>query len=421
GMQFMKYHLANVAIPPTHTASHQVMADLYAQLQASLENTPNMGTKTISLSSDGMVIQIPSSGSIPLDRTAGGPAFIATLNALPNVEGKVTVSVAGAYGTTATVGKSVSMDFIRKQIPTSVWNAAIASAGQVHLSKGDVTSLVATPAELAKITAMSALLNDGAAIHVDGGSIGGYLSVVDGSGVWFISGNVGGDTRADLVAQHTTKLPSAPAMPVVDATVFRPLATTTYPATVSGAYRNCRIPPNTNPKFTGNDTIEGILYVESPNQVEFQGNCTINGYVVFANGANDTDSITMTGNMAQNAVPNGSAFDSVRTNNTIAILAPTADLKLTGSAGGTNKPSVLLGSVIVDTFSMRGASGITISHGTLVTLDPTDDSVLIDTSKWLKFDGTGAENAPQKGISYASYFSPQGFSYTESTVHAATH
>src|SRR5262245_6519529 len=55
GVQFMRYHLANVNISPSST---DVMGDLCTDIQARLQGTSNLGSNTITLS--GNTISIPS-------------------------------------------------------------------------------------------------------------------------------------------------------------------------------------------------------------------------------------------------------------------------------------------------------------------------------------------------------------------------
>ena len=45
-------------------------------------------------------------------------------------------------------------------------------------------------------------------------------------------------------------------------------------------YRNIRIPGGSNPTFSGNVVLEGIVYIETPNVVTFTGNADIRGIVV---------------------------------------------------------------------------------------------------------------------------------------------
>src|SRR6185295_18101068 len=110
------------------------------------------------------------------------------------------------------------------------------------------------------------------ALSVSGGTIGGDLNVI-GSGLASVTGgSVGGSSNVtDILANHTHVV-ADPNFPVFDTTVFAGYATTTYGGATGGTLKNVRIPKNTNPRFTGNATIQGILYIESPNTVTFRGN-----------------------------------------------------------------------------------------------------------------------------------------------------
>ena len=63
-----------------------------------------------------------------------------------------------------------------------------------------------------------------------------------------------------------------------------------YPTTET-TFENIRIPPGTNPSFSGGTTITGVVYIETPNVVTFTGNVAIVG-IVLGNGDITDDSAT---------------------------------------------------------------------------------------------------------------------------------
>jgi hypothetical protein len=401
GMQFMKYQLSRVTIPPTHTDPAIVITDVEEDLEAHLSSSRDVGD--LGMSRSGLVISVPSDAgaSIPLDGVANGASFSATITALPNVDNKLAVTVTGRYGGAT---RTVVMDYDRQQIPTSIYTYAIASRGAIVLGKGNVTSV--DPMNALTINAMSARESTHNAVTVSGGTLGGNLSVLMGSDVDFTKGSVGGYSTQAMVLANTSYLPDAPEFPIVDTSVFKTYATNTF---VNGTktQKNIRVPAGTNPKFNGGDTVNGILYVESPNTVTFNGNFNMNGIIVFESKAG-ANTLNFSGNMSQTTAPSGAEFENVRAASNISILAPTALVNMTGSTG-----SYLRGSVIVDRFTFNGAADIRIDRGTLMTLNEGMNSAIFSGSKSVKFTATGEDNAPTTGLSYSSFFAPQGSSYRE--------
>jgi hypothetical protein len=400
GMQFMKYQLSQVSVNPTVTTPADVIAGVAADLQANLSDSRDMGSHTVGQS--GLVISVPATtgATIPFDGVAPGAAFSATITHLPGVNNTLVVRVTGEYAGTR---RTVTMDYDRRQIPTTIYNYAIASKGAIVLGKGDVTST--DPANSDTIHAMSAKPDTDDAVIVSGGTLGGDLTVLMGSDVDFRKGSVGGASTQSLVLANTTYLPDAPEFPIVNTSVFKSYATNVY----NGArtQTNIRVPANTNPRFNGGDTVNGILYIESPNTVTFRGNFNMAGIIVFEDkaGANTLD---FSGNMSQTPAPSGSQFDAIRAASSVSILAPTALVAMTGSTG-----SFLRGSVIADRFTFNGAADIRIDRGTLMTLNPGMNSAVFSGSKSVKFTATGADNAPTTGMSYSSFFAPKASTFHE--------
>lgn len=398
GLDFMRYQLANVSVPPS-TPPDQVIDFLYADLQAQLDGTGNLGSLTISRS--GNTIQIPSSGRIPLD-ASGISSFRATIT---DWAGEIVVKIDGGYGATENAARSITMDFTRQENTTNAFDYAIASKGQVVVKKGTLTSVAGVDPAIATI--MSASPSSGA-VTITGGTVGGDINHVDGGTATVTGGNVGGSSiPANILAYHTHEV-DPPEFPTIDTTVFKPYATNTYSSSNS-TQQNIYVPPNTNPKFNGNSTIQGIMYIASPNIVEINGNFSLQGFIVMEPGASTTDTIECTGNFTMSPLPSASQFDALRATSGVAILAPNAALKMTGSSSGVS----LKGSVMTKTFSLKGAAAMQIDQGTIMTFDEGANSVSIDGSKSIKFTATGGVNQPTIGVSYSTFFAPKPATYQE--------
>jgi hypothetical protein len=398
GMEFMRYHLSLVAIPPGTTESN-LQDELFKDLQKQMDTTPNLGPNEIGTS--GNVIQIPASTTayIPLDDN-GDNSFRATITVWT---GDIVVKVEGRTSG-GMISRYVQMDYEPGTHTTTSFNFAIASRGQVVMKKGSLGGTAGVSNSVAQVMSASETTT---AINMSGGAIGGDLAILDGAGVDVSGGSVSDTTSiSDILANHV-KVVNDPEFPTVDPTVYKKYATNNY---VAGAttQSNIIIPPNTNPKFNANDTVQGVMYIQSPNTVTFNGNFKLNGFIVMESGAADAvNTLNFSGNLTQSPVPAGTQFDAVRAVSGVAILAPTAAISMSGSTD-----SYMRGSIITNTFSFTGSADIQIDQGTLMTLSPDAGSAVFN-GKTVKFTANGSHNVPSAGLTYSGYYKPKLGSYVE--------
>jgi hypothetical protein len=397
GMDFIRYQLSLIKVPPT-VPPDQIFSYVADHLQAALEGTPNLGANFVAVSSSTVTIPSNPNSYIKLDNN--GEEFRATLEKVGQL---IRVKTTGRFANATTSNRAVQLDYQRTELPTTVFNYAVASKGKVLMQKGSVTATPGAPSSIASIMSGKAA---GQAIAVSGGTIGGDLSITAPGLASITGGSVGGTAVvSDIITQHT-HIVGAPEFPIVDTTVFRPYATNTYSS--GSVLKNMRIPANTNPKFTGGSTIQGILYIESPNTVEFRGNVQLQGLIVFENkNTSATNVIDMRGNFSQTALPAGSEFDPLRTIGGIAILAPTTKMVISGSVD-----SYLMGNVLLGSFNNGGSADWTIDKGSILTFDTSADAAVFN-GKTVKFSSTGSLNMPNAGLTYSAYFRPQSSSYQE--------
>ena len=404
GVQFMRYHLANVNLSPT---SPDAMAELCDDLKARLEGTSNLGGNHVTLTNN--TIYIPGeTGSYIKTNGTDNSGFSAVIT---DHGGNIVCTVMGRAGltSTSTASKGVSLDFKRMPITSSVFDYAVAAKGKVMITKGTLSGVTGISDN--SIATMMSAKNSGGAMTVSGGTVGGDINVVGSLGNASVTGgNVGGTSNIAMILSQHTHVVGSPTFPVFDTTVFKQYATNTYNGKTSGALQNVRIPPNTNPKFTGNVQIQGIVYIESPNQVTFQGDAKLQGFIVFENaGSVSQNTITMTGNFSEGTLPAGSQYDALRTTTGIAILAPTTALTMSGSVD-----SQVRGNMILGTFENSGASNIQFDQGSLLTLDTsTSIGSYFHSSKSMRWSATGKNNQPSQGVTYDSKYIPVEGSYRE--------
>src|SRR5205085_2783636 len=131
---------------------------------------------------------------------------------------------------------------------------------------------------------LSATRTDPTPVVIGGKQVSGDVSVVNPTGnVVYGGASIGGTNDPAQIANHIHRGVPEPVFPSIDATTYAAFATNKYAG--GSTLSNCYIPPNTNPTFSGNATIEGVLYVMAPNVLNFKGNCTIKGCIVVQNNA----------------------------------------------------------------------------------------------------------------------------------------
>jgi hypothetical protein len=397
GMDFMRYQLSRVSIPPG-TPTTQVINALYTNLQSQLVGTGNMAGQNISL--NGNTISIPSSstGTIKLD-SKNDSRFRATIT---DWAGEIVVKVDGLNGT-AGIRRAFSMDFSRTKHTGNIFTFAVASKGQIVASKGAVTSVPGVDPAIA--TMMSAQPVAGA-VTVSGGTIGGDLGVVAGGSASVTSGSVGGSSIPSVILHDHVFQVDPPEFPTLDTSVYRRYAVNNYDSH-AGTQSNIYVPPNTNPTFNGNNTVQGIMYIDTPNKVTFNGSFNLKGFIVMATGSSTTDELKFSGNLTMSALPNQPQFDSLRSVSGVAIMAPNAAVNMGGSS------SSLKGNIMSNTFNFTGAGDVQIDQGSLITYSPNANAAVFNSSKSIRFSSTGANNQPNTGVTYSTYYTPNAGSYQE--------
>src|SRR5438132_7357932 len=197
GMDLIRYELAHVAIPP-NTPSDQVVTVLATQLAANMNGTRNMGSDVVGISGNVIYIPFNTSHTIPLD-AAGHQRFALTITAWRS---DIVVKSTGTLVTAAgnPINRSISMDFTAKAVPTSSFDYAVASRGQIVVSKGSIN---ATNGVDPTITALMSDQAVAGAITMTGGSIGGDLNIVSGATANIVNGTVDGVSNTAVIqAQH---------------------------------------------------------------------------------------------------------------------------------------------------------------------------------------------------------------------------
>jgi hypothetical protein len=313
-----------------------------------------------------------SSGQVDLLLQPAGGATAGTIT---------TVTAIGRYGGAArTITYHLRVDQGQWNLPPY----GITSKGLVKMTGNARVSGANTPSEG---TILSATTSVKKAVQLTGNvNVSGDVVVCNSAGKISKSGNV------SIGGQQIIGAPE-PEWPAVNISPFTAIANNVRSSGASGniTLSNIRIPPNTNPTFSGNTTLNGVIYIQSPNKVSFSGNVTLTGLIVCdtpttPNLANN--SLQFTGNLQTYGVeslPAGSQYDALRTQTGSFLLAPGFDVSFTGNS------TVVNGCMVANQFTFTGNSGGRVKGG-IVCL--ADNPITMTGNSPLIIDRSGVPDHP---------------------------
>lgn len=164
-------------------------------------------------------------------------------------------------------------------------------------------------------------------------------------------------------------------LPTLDAAAFGALATTMVDAdTITRGnltFQNIRIAAGTNPVFSGNINLLGLVLIESPNRVTFQGNVRLRGMIVGEDGEEGADnSIAATGTFYSRGVeslPNRPQFAALKAMGGSMLLAPDFDVTFAGRTRIRNG-TIAAESLVLGDHSRARVHGSVLIYGSSLSL-----------------------------------------------------
>lgn len=329
----------------------------------------------------------PSSSIIVASRTLPTGTFTATIAAGSTVGSTcdIRMTVVGKYGSTT---RTLTLDYNRAPGSRSpIFNYGFSSQGALRMtgistitgkndpSEANIFMATASTAEIIKLMGTSC--------------IGGNVFAVNSSAYVTDAGtncSVGGATGS-AIADHVYKgvqnipLPTVDISPFVTGVSFTDVTSSTTTSSVT--LSNIRVKAGTNPTFSG-CTLNGVIYIESPNKVKFTGTSNITGVIVTQTGTSDSSSeIDFSGGGYINSsanLPDLPEYRTVRSLPGTSLLAKGFSVKFTGNMTAVN------GTMAADTFSFSGSGSMDVKgsiicykDGEMVTVTGTQ-TILIDKS-----------------------------------------
>jgi hypothetical protein len=199
------------------------------------------------------------------------------------------------------------------------------------------------------------------------------------------SSSVGGESGQDAIDNHVTIGAPPFDFPGVDIVGFEDYVENDFdPSTDTSqdmTLENIRIPANTNPHFSGNVVVRGIVFIESPNVVQFTGNADITGIIIGEGNLafpSDENQLIFRGNVSSQSVSGlDAAFGDLRLETATFLLAPGFRVSFGGSFGTLN------GAIAASAVEFFGNAGGTVDGS---ILNYGDDPMTLDGSVGLVFD-----------------------------------
>jgi hypothetical protein len=381
GLEMLRYYIEQITIDSTISKENR-----FAILAGRLIYLMNVGSNNYPVyyhdSSEPHHIHIGYSNTLVMLNSAENRGFLALIT--PDGTNGVNIRVTGRAGS---LERTIASGFTYGTRPNSVFDFGVATKGALILDGGTLTSTVTSHSDV-----YIESLNDPAALGVlkNKSAISGVAKIVNASATITandIKGTVGGLSGQDAIDNSIEIGVTPTEFPYPNATYFEQYATGGYYSGGS-TLTNQRIAAGSDLTFTGNTTINGILYIEEDCNIEFGGNVTINGMIVCAGDVNDnsgTNSLSFTGSVDSHVLPAGSEYDAMREETGTFIMAPGYDLSFTGSFGTVN--GVIAGNGI----SFSGNAGGTVMGS---VINYSDNKMTVVGSSDIEFNRSGFTEIP---------------------------
>ncbi len=384
GLEIIRHHLADVSISSSATDRLQAIA---TDMQTNLTNA---GITNITASYDSSTTTV-NIASVSLD-SQSGQTFSATITQ-PTTD-TIQMNVTGTSGQSS---RQITTTFDFTPVASGIFDYAVATRGPLSLSTGaSITGLNNSGEADVYIESNNytqALTMTGSAVIA-----GDDVSIANPLGTASVDtdATIGGESGQAAIDNHVTIGADAIEFPTPDTSIFEPYATTIIDAssdtTGNDTLENIRILPNANPNFSGTIVVNGVVFIETPNQVTFSGNSTMTGVIV-TNGdmdsPNGTDCINFTASvdtLSVSYLPADPNFDGLRDMAGTFILAPGFELNFGGSFDTIN------GAIAGNGINFSGSAGGTFTNSLINYSE--DQPLVLGGNNTIILDRSGSTSIP---------------------------
>lgn len=383
GFDVIRFWLNQVSIPGT-----TLEADRFNQIAGSLQNelTTNCITN-VAASYEASVITIPC---VTLD-SANGSSFSSTITQLD--ADTVQIDVTGTYGS---ITRTIRAHYNLKERANNVFDFGVATKGPLSLSGNIELDGINVSVEASVYIESE---NSNLALSIIGNSqIAGDVSIVNPIATVDLQGGqagIGGETGQAAVDNHVSFGVPPSEFPEPNPIQFEPYVTSIVDAntdtSADATFENVRILANTNPTFSGNTILKGIVYIETPNVVEFTGSADVTGIIVGDGDIQDNSSVNQIifrGDVDSHPVtelPEEAQFDGLHDQTGTFVMAPGFDVSFGGSF------STLSGAIAGNGIEFFGNAGGTI-NGSVINY--SDEEMTLSGNSDLLFNRSGLTEVP---------------------------
>jgi hypothetical protein len=382
GHQVMRFWLNRFSVSGT-TEPAQVFAALHTSLQNDL--TAN-GISNITTYYDGSSITTPQ---VTLD-SAKGQSFAARLTQID--ANSLKVNITGAY---RTVPKDIAINYNFGVRNDTVFDYGVATKGPLHLAGNIELEGINVSVESDVFIESQ---NENEALSIIGNSqIAGNVKITNPDAYVTLQGgqaSIGGDT-GEAALDHVSVGEKPPEFPMPNPDYFEHYAVNIVDSSTDtnsdAAFDNIKIVAGTNPVFTGNVILRGILFIETPNVVTFAAGVTITGIIVGDGNLEDdsaTNQINLFGTVSSSPVselPAEEQFAGLHDQTGTFILAPGFHISFGGNF------STLSGAIAGNGIEFFGDAGGTI-NGTVINY--SDETMNLSGNSDLYFNRSGITEIP---------------------------
>lgn len=396
GMEIIRYYLGKAEIPGL-TPQNLWFSVLQNQLLGGIMPTEVDAHYVIHEDTGNSFIKVGRDSSpVTLD-TGSGQTFTAKVW---DSGDRINISVAGKAGN---IERGIQGSFVygEKPEPYSVFDFGVATKGPLSLSGNILLNGVNVSVE--SDVYIESLTYDNALAIIGNSQIAGDVKIVNDDGYVTLQGGqagIGTDefgnivTGLEAIQNHVTVGAPETNFPIPDASRFEqyitgPTIDATTDLSTMTTLNNVRIAAGTNPTFTADTQINGVLYIEQPNTVNFVGNADITGIIVGDGDFTDnsaTNTISFNGNVSSTSVSElPESYGNLRDETGTFMMAPGFAVSMGGNFGTLN------GCIAANGVEFSGDAGGVIVGS---VLNYSDEPMVLSGNSDLSFHRTGSTGIP---------------------------
>ncbi len=388
GLEVMRYWLGRVAMPGTVTPADR-FTTMTGLVSTDLQSAGISTTSAYDI--DNETLQAVNLASTTINSQAG-QSFSASIQKTADLD-VIQLTITGGDDS---ISRTISVNCRFETREHNVFDYGVATRGPLTML-GNIAMNGTNVQTDADVYIESN--NQNQALSIIGNSqIGGNVTITNPDGYVTLQGGqagIGGETgEAALDNVSIVDEPVEFPTPLTD--YFEQYVQNTFdPAihdtTSDNTFENIRIPGGTNPTFSGSTTLNGIIFIESPNIVTFTGNVDITGIIVGDGDMNDNsgaNQIIFLGNVSSAPVtdlPETEQFDGMREETGTFLMAPGFSASFGGSFDTLN------GAIAANGINFFGNAGGTI-NGSI--LNYSDTPMMLGGNSDLFFNRSGSAEVP---------------------------